>query len=156
MRRVKDISLLMGANAGNAQHHTSRRQLFERQYSKVVASKLKRLEKLLGQKVVDQELATEDAFLKYMYCNAAAQDPHSIANPRGDSDTAEPSRRGISIAKDKQRLAIAQVGNDEISELDTLSRLNMGARYELLSANKLMVDLDLGMVLMDITSIESQ
>ena len=98
--------------------------------------------------------------MKYMYYNegekrskrsasyrAAESDYEDVEEEESDREDREAVARTIINKTASKPHRLSEVAkNDEISRLDKLAKINMGARYELLNANKMMLDFDLGMV----------
>ena len=85
--------------------------------------------------------------MKYMFYdegkkkNQTYRASESDAENQDESDDKEDQPRANNQTASKSKRV-----DDEISKLDRLSLINMGARYELLNANKMLLDLDLGLV----------
>ncbi len=106
------------------------------------------------------------AFLSYMYGERAAVDTTEGRNGKqsvsfhAESLMDETSLDALAPSKDqggkKEKSEYANVPNDSIKEVDNdndddmarlgkLSLINMGARYELLNANKMLLDFDISL-----------
>ena len=112
-----------------------------------------RLEKFLEQKARCKDTFDETGFLKYMYCNEGKKGKRYDSFHESEEEGAEEAEKRASdeILKSPaaRRLSDAKGKEDEISQLDKLSMLNIGARFELLNAKRMMLDLDLGLVILN-------
>ena len=129
-----------------------------------MANKLIKLEKLLESKAFNKDSFDEEVLMKYMFngedkkkskkymsYRAAESDNESKEeSDKEESHEVEIRESNNKTAARPNRLSRIEEGSDEISKLDRLSLLNMGARYELLNANKMMLDLDIGLVIMNL------
>lgn len=122
-------------------HKEDIKQLIEKQYSEATRGRQQKLNSFIGKKDVGDALFDEEKFMEYMYCNKE----HKVKRSS--------SFRGIKLDDlIEEKVLKEKMGggsndfDDEIKKLDKLSMLNMGARYEFLNANKMMVDLSLGLV----------
>ncbi len=144
-----------------------RRGTIEKRYSRILAGKLQQLGKLLEQNAI--AAGDEDVFMRYMFEGQAEGKDKKVKRSssfRGEpiaglndnnteSDISpekieyESNRHTSGKAKRLSHIETTvenSAEDDDIKKLDRLSLLNMGARYELLNANKMMLDLDLELV----------
>ena len=90
-------------------------------------------------------------FMKYMYQahNNSKNIKRSISFNRGGARNLESMKRyNGELCKNDN--------DDDIEKLDKLSLINMGARYELLNANRMLVDLDVSLTVFVILTIENK
>lgn len=121
------------------------------------------MEQILEKKKLPVETMDEENFMNYMYNNLEKKDKHQKGNAisyrAAESDTEKANdsveevfassstrQKNNRTASKHNRVKKNDTCNDEIDNLDKLSMINLGARYELLNANKMMVDLDIGLV----------
>ena len=125
--KLKNAFLTVNKKIYKNQHVEGLHGEIERQYSKIIDNKLQRMERLLSKDVFDEE-----RLVKYIF--------------NGDKEDEDTTQRSSSLHKMEPNEKMNQKIDDDIRKLDKLSMLNIGARYELLNVNKMMVDLDLGFV----------
>ena len=140
----------------NSAHKESLKQVVERESTGALKGQLlrlqynQRLDKLIDKKDLNLDFFDEEKFMEYMYCD------------KGQKIKRSSSFRGIKlddligerVLKEK-RCDRDNDFDNEIKKLDKLSILNMGARYEFLNANKMVLNLNLELVLVISNQIEN-
>eukprot|EP00826_Nyctotherus_ovalis_P056270 TRINITY_DN7560_c0_g1_i4.p1 TRINITY_DN7560_c0_g1~~TRINITY_DN7560_c0_g1_i4.p1 ORF type:complete len:185 (-),score=15.28 TRINITY_DN7560_c0_g1_i4:188-742(-) len=118
----------------------------ERQYSKLVYGKLQKIEKALDGKFVHKNSLNEDMFIKCIFSEENKNENRSVRYSSSLKRIQSNLEKGRTDEKVKIPYVNIKEQDDDIRKLDKLSIMNVGARYELLNTNKLMIDLDLGLV----------
>eukprot|EP00826_Nyctotherus_ovalis_P040637 TRINITY_DN4024_c0_g1_i2.p1 TRINITY_DN4024_c0_g1~~TRINITY_DN4024_c0_g1_i2.p1 ORF type:complete len:155 (-),score=28.07 TRINITY_DN4024_c0_g1_i2:274-738(-) len=112
----------------------------QEKYSRLVDGKLRSLEKAL--RVRSKDTLDDQQIASYIFDGAKSKIKRSSSflsiSPSIDCESEAPYAKSVVNSN-------STVEND-IATLNKLSAMNMGARYELLNANKMMVDLDLELV----------
>lgn len=135
---------------------SDRRVSIEKHYDKIFSGKLHQLGKLLEKNAI--EGTNEENLMKYMFDNDKKTpekikrsssfreiERSNLGEPENIPETESPEKTQDQNISYKP-LKIHAPEDDEMEKLDKLSLLNMGARYELLNTNKMMLDLDLELV----------
>ena len=113
------------------------KDLMEKRYCEVVNGNIKKIENIVQKRDGSFD---EEKFMEYMYCNKDNKVKRSCSTKGINYDD-------FNYKEDsKRKVCIDDEADDDLKKLDKLSMLNMGARYELLNANKMMMDFDLEMV----------
>ena len=120
----------------------------EKRYSRLAYGKLQRIERLFDKKFHHKECLNEDNFAK---CIFSGEDKMKRSSSLRKSTSESIKRHFKEIRKDMKMSLDQKIIDDDIKKLGKLSMMNMEARYELLNANKLMIDLDLELVKIQIT-----
>eukprot|EP00826_Nyctotherus_ovalis_P013516 TRINITY_DN13678_c0_g2_i1.p1 TRINITY_DN13678_c0_g2~~TRINITY_DN13678_c0_g2_i1.p1 ORF type:complete len:152 (-),score=38.23 TRINITY_DN13678_c0_g2_i1:118-573(-) len=115
----------------------SSKKALQKEYSRLANTRLRNLQHIFNNQLTsnldDQQMA------RFIFAQRKAKRSSSLLDISNLVDLNEP--RTLELTKDERTGA-----EDDIGSLRKLSMLNMGARYELLNANQMMVDLDLELV----------
>ena len=118
----------------------------KKKYSKLINGRVESFEKIIKDKYNFQESLNDQQVARCLFSEERKRDTQikRSSSVLGVSPSKYLDNEELSvnkrISKDDNTL------DEDIMNLDKLSMMNMGARYELLSVNQMMLDLDLKLV----------
>jgi len=119
----------------------------EKQYSKLIYKKLQQIERAFDKTFIHEDSLNEDKFVKCIFSGESNKRVKHSTSLRVIQKNSITTLNSIELEQSKiKKNSCVNLQDKDISKLDELSMMNMGARYELLNTNKLMIDLDLGLV----------
>ena len=142
-RILRKIVLIEGVNTNTSvlkqnisKYKSSIAKLVEKKYEKIIDRKLQHFGKFIES---NANTINEEKLLNYIHCNDERIHKKELIHDKNNKYCSL-------INKTKK----SNDFDNNMEKLDKLTILNMGARYELLNANKMMMYLDLGFVLLNL------
>jgi len=141
-----------------------RKKIFDREFSKLINSKLKNIKEIVGSEESQNMRKNEEVLYNNLYFNNnqvvkgttrkeinskklnqsdVTYDISNINEEKINSKNNITKNEFRSSEMNKNNKSIDNKSDDDVEMIDKLSLLNMGARYELIDANNLLVDFNL-------------
>ena len=129
-------------NKPPVQPRFSLRGELQEKYSRLVDGRLRSIERIFEKKFITEGVLDDQEIAKCIFDEKETKIKHSSSLLDISSSVDFTNTEKFHKKSSKHKLTT----EDDIKTLNKLSMMNMGARYELLHANRMMVDLDLKLV----------